>query len=369
MKRYAVELGNTIDSNSIVDLLIKNNHLSISDLSIDRTCDTLELENYISEGKLGTVYDSDEKDVVIKEFGMRDKFKIKDGIILLSSSLNEVVISAFIHKFSNGDNFSVTFPRFRGFLSCGKTGYIAMEKLDMTMVKLIKQESSSSIFKNLLFQILYSVQFLIENKLMHNDLHIDNVMVRSTKDYRYREINLSSVKDFAFEIGSKTYILPNMGYVVKLIDYDFAAKFSEPKICPEKIFYEDNDDRWNLRYRFSKAYDTITILAFIVYYGLFKTKNMSSKNRNDVVNILKDVCEFVVELVIKNGHTIEITKEHESYSQKDPIFGKFMALVSVREFRCKKKYENLDLADILNIKPFKEYFHRKTPSFMVASIK
>ena len=197
-ERFMVELGRTTSPTDILAELRKGNPITLHLLKGGDTCNSFDFGKFLGKGKSGTVYELKDDDykglpVVLKEFVIKDApdvKKLKDGRLLyvLSSSLNDIVMSSIFHSFYSGKvHYCITFPYFEGFFSCGRKGYSALEKLDATFSTYIASSKFKfKVFKDMVFQVLFAAKFMVNRKIMHNDMHAKNVMMRSIVGIAYR---------------------------------------------------------------------------------------------------------------------------------------------------------------------------------------
>lgn len=372
-KTFYVQLGKTSSPQDVVDLLERKEFFDISTLKQEDTCFSFVNGEILGEGKLGTVFDIDDNknniDLVLKEFNVNDSIKYKNDTYILSSALNEIVISSYISKlYSDNKIFCGLFPYFEGFFMCDDLGYIAMEKLGLTISKLLKSNLITyELFRNLIFQVLYSLIFLSKHQIMHNDAHTKNIMLKETKSSYYKEILLSDVKVFCFQLDNKQYRIPNLGYLAILTDYDFTCKFSNPKICPSKIYKSFTSENWNLKFRFAQSYDILTFVAYIVFYVYIKDLSTDKNNLNRIRAITKDIVEHILHK-IKQQIKI-IPREHYKHElEKFPAIYEFFSLVSEEEFRPYEEYVHINLSGILDCNSFKTFFYNKKGGFLMGRI-
>lgn len=71
-------------------------------------------------------------------------------------------------------------------------------------------------WKNMLFQILYTLRCFQEVGLIHNDLHLFNILV----DYRDKPV------DIYYQTSKTSYFKITTNYIIKIFDYDRSTKYS-----------------------------------------------------------------------------------------------------------------------------------------------
>lgn len=372
------ELGYSKSPAEVLSLLRKNKRITLEFLNGYDTCESFTLGKLLGEGKTGSVFEIEDDDnkglpVVLKEFTMKDTAKIIDDIHVLPSALNDIMMSSIFHSFYDGKiDYCISFPYYEGFFTCGNTGYSIVEQLGATFSKYFSSaDFNLKTFRIILFQILYGIRFMIKNRIVHNDMHAKNVMIRSSRGISYKGIDLDDVKTFCYVDGSKTYYHDNVGVIGKIVDFDFAAKYSPPQVVAKKV-YDRQDDEWNLTFRESSSYDMLTFVSYMVYYTTIKTPGagkLSTKDLNEVRSIVYELADYIVDEVettvgdIKDkGHYNE---ESDGRARKRDSVSKLMDMVSVPSYRPQEKYCHLKLDKILDIKGFKSFKNHASGSFVV----
>lgn len=385
-KTPLVELGYSRSPQDVLSLIRQHKPVTLDFLDGMDTCTSFTQGKFLGKGKSGSVFTIEENNhkglpVVLKEFQAKEAPIIKnlkhgEDIYVLSSSLNDIVMSSLFHSFYDGGlDFCITFPYFEGFFVCDGTGYSIIEQLDKTMAQYTESpEFRADVFKSMLFQVIYATRFMNLKNVVHNDMHGKNVMTRSTHGISYRGVGLDTVPNFAYTDGLKTYIHPNFGTIAKIMDFDFACKYSHPAICPQKV-YSKAEDKWNLQFRFSLTYDVLVFSAYMVYYIIIKTPGKGAVDSGEVKKarwVVENLAEYIVAQteaqvgeIPQRGHY-----EQESDGKKRPrdAVSKLMDMVSVPQYRPYEKYCHLLLPEILNIGAFQDYQRHVASSLVVASM-
>ena len=382
-ERILVELGRTCSPTDILAELRKGNPITLHLLKGGDTCNSFDFGKFLGKGKSGTVYELKDDDykglpVVLKEFVIKDApdvKKLKDGRLLyvLSSSLNDIVMSSIFHSFYSGRvHYCITFPYFEGFFSCGRKGYSALEKLDATFSTYIASAKFKfKVFKDMVFQVLFAAKFMVGRKVMHNDMHAKNVMMRSIVGIAYRGKDLDEYKSLAFVDGCKTYYQKNRGIIAKIMDFDFAAQYSDPVIVAQKVYLK-GEDNWNLQYRFGRSYDTLTFVAYMVYYTVIRRPGdgkLSHKEIEATRDFVRQLAQYVVEEAEEQVGNIKDLGHYDGDRRNGRCpFSKLMDMVSTPQYRPYERYCHLDLSDILDIDVFSCYKECKGDSVTVSSM-
>jgi hypothetical protein len=392
--RFLVELSNIRNPREVLDLLRSSQKISLKYLNGDRTCNTFRTGNLLGKGKSAAVYELEEQEnkgvkVVIKEFLAKESIRFENGIYVLSSALNDIVMSSLFHSYYAGQTiYSITFPYAEGYFVCGSKGYEIIEKMEMTLSKFFdsRYEGRNDLklnvenFRIVMFQVLYSTKFLNYEEVMHNDMHAKNIMIRYTHGSSYRGVPLDDVKYFAYKDGSKEYHHHNLGIIAKVVDFDFSAKFSEPSIVAEKV-YRKRDDNWNIAFRFACSYDILTFVAYTIFYTIIRTPNIPAKELTEIRRIIENISDYIVEQTEKQVGRIQfkrhlakdvsnnvvkryVANEHENHRTS---ISKLMDMVTIPQYRPYEEYCHIKLDDILEIDAFRKFREKKSGSLMVAS--
>jgi len=146
---------------------------------------------------------------------------------------------------SDTDDVIVTIKHF-------PVSYLFIEKLEGTLEDIIKQELSLPLLKSCLFQVTFALIYLQKHyKFTHNDLHINNIMYKSTdRPYLYYKYNN---KYFKIPTYGKLFVIIDFGrsiftYQKKTYMNDVFSRYGEAEgqythppqvsflgICPPKI--------------------------------------------------------------------------------------------------------------------------------------
>lgn len=379
------ELGYSVTPSQVLSLIRQHKPITLDFLEGYETCSEFTEGKILGEGKSGTVFEIDDDNskglpVVLKEFNIREAPVIKNldngkDVYVLSSSLNDIVMSSLFHSFYDGGiDYCISFPYFEGFFVCGNKGYAIIEQLDDTMSKYIGgPKFKAETFRAIMFQVLYATRFLNSKEVVHNDMHGKNVMTRSVKGIAYRGTPLESVKYFAYVDGETTYCHPNNGIIAKIMDFDFAAKYSHPSIVAQKV-YNKKQDEWNLQFRYSDTYDLLTFVAYMVFYTTIRTPGKGKVSKSEVKEareIVYSVAEYIVDEAERQlGHIKDrghYNEETDGKRRKRDAVSKLMDMVSVPQYRPYEKYCHLDLSGVLNVSAFKRFRTSQKNALVVAS--
>jgi hypothetical protein len=77
-----------------------------------------------------------------------------------------------------------------------------------------------SITTNVIAQVIFSiVTFQTKLGAVHNDLHLGNIFLKLCDDTKYKKKKLCEMTEFVYDIGNKTYKVPNIGILAKIGDF------------------------------------------------------------------------------------------------------------------------------------------------------
>lgn len=122
--------------------------------------------------------------------------------------------------------------------------YVFMEKIDgdldrlgrMIKTESIPREKAECIIESIFLQILFAMSVM--NRVagvQHNDLHIGNIFYKTAPN---------SPKLFKYILDNRNIYIPNEGYIAKIGDFGFAAKYSDPILASSMVIdneYKSND--------------------------------------------------------------------------------------------------------------------------------
>lgn len=167
------------------------------------------------------------------------------------------------------------------------------EKLDILMYKVIP---------NLLFQIIYTLDCFYRLKIKHNDLHLGNILIYinpknilntpnySDKYNKYNKYvvshnnyyfgpNIDEFKEY-FKMkntykGVNTYLVPDLGFSVRLFDFDNST-----------VYDFDNNIIVDFNYKYTRSFD----FEGINYKGRINSEfNNFPTTMNDIYNVLNNM--------------------------------------------------------------------------------
>lgn len=178
-------------------------------------------------------------------------------------------------------------------LALDKCAFIVLEKCDITLDEYLRKTmntpTSITLFRSLLFQIIYTLYAIckIYPKFRHYDLHTENVMLKIDYSYKFDPAN---PKYMQFEFEGATRYVPYFGIIVKIIDFGFS------QIPEEGIISVATDDLVNMFYRSKND------LLFL-FYWINRTVETSGSDRSGAIGEILSVLE-------PNGAYVSYQTEH-----------------------------------------------------------
>lgn len=131
-------------------------------------------------------------------------------------------------------------------LAHDRAAFLVLERCDMTLEeylqKSINTPVSMTIFKSLLFMIIYTMWAILSiwPKFTHLDLHTENIMLKFDPRYRF---DATDPKFLVFTIAGQRYTVPYFGIIPKIIDFGFSS-IPEAGIVSNIV-----NDRWMMFHR------------------------------------------------------------------------------------------------------------------------
>ena len=179
-------------------------------------------------------------------------------------------------------------------------------------------EFTTMTWKVFFFQIL-SVLAVIQSKFpdfRHNDLKANNILVHKIQ---------SSCKKFSYTICKKKYKIPNISYIIKLWDFDFAC-------IPGIVDNSKVDANWtnqiNVKPVRNRYYDVHYFFNTLIKKGFFPDLVESSNISQDIKDFLERILPQKFregKYVTKRGRIL-LNKEYmtpDSILSEDPFFEEF----------------------------------------------
>lgn len=108
----------------------------------------------------------------------------------------------------------------------------------------VTEDIKSDMWRNIMFQVVYTLYILQKHyKFMHNDFHNNNILIEETPAggyYKY-EVELSNC-----ESDTINYYIPNIGYTVKITDFEWSTIENHPNPYFEEAITDSFSDKTDL---------------------------------------------------------------------------------------------------------------------------
>ena len=252
------------------------------------------VECYFAEGQQD-VYDALDEAGKTEEEAQVTQIAITDKGIYSDNALNEVLVNAVLqHLLTN----SVT-PHL---LHVHKMYYhprdgasMCMEKFDYNLDEFAQRRSWTWTLEKMgviVFQALHALYVLqTAVQFKHHDLHDQNVaLVRITEDMTFRGQSLSAASHFVYTVDDQTYYVPNIGYLVKIVDMGFASVTVGGRRMQRVDMNHFNDKPssygyWDAQFEGKRSYDVQVLLSKFItptFHSLAK-KNRDMKQFLEVL--------------------------------------------------------------------------------------
>lgn len=200
-----------------------------------------------------------------------------DGVVVIPAesylcddeTYSEYVLSVLVSEmYRKGEciNFIDTFD----FATCNSPifkQYIFMDKIDDVLMKMTKcafPESQPEVGMGACIQILFAIASYQQYKIVHGDLHLDNIFIEYiTPETKFGGNLLSEADYFYYEIGGQRVYLSYTPYIIKIGDWGLSCKYSEPMVL-NAYTVATGYDKWIPNY-YNETYDAILALGRCVY--------------------------------------------------------------------------------------------------------
>lgn len=283
-----VEMGWLAEEYPMIKHFISKGDISLSEIASVVGCSVGLLERINPKMKSHTLNPNSNIEIPKKKLGDCEdlddrKFggypdKEMSGLFCNENPIAEYIIGDMCNEIHN--SFCINFPKFHGtsILKIGGCffGYSFLEKLTPIPQKEVKTFKS---LDNIIIQIICAVCALQSMGIMHNDLKSDNIMFkRLSKDDTYN--GQSFQKKLSWKIGKKFVTVPNLGFIVKVIDFGLSAKYTHGLVMDKELVDEPFDRVFGF---FSPISD---VLYFLKEFVVGQQTNLTEMLRNKLPEIV-----------------------------------------------------------------------------------
>jgi serine/threonine protein kinase len=180
-----------------------------------------------------------------------DFFMVPSGSYMCNSPIfTEYIIGLLCSKL-NTDRKSVNFIETNGFTTCSVhnelpelkkhniTQYIFMEKITGPLSSILNKHLSKTDLDSILIQLISSIYtYQTVYGINHNDLHPNNIMyskINTTMKSVVEGDKLIHGSYFHYNINGKNIYFPASSHIIKIADFGFSVKWSEPIVGSENM--------------------------------------------------------------------------------------------------------------------------------------
>jgi serine/threonine protein kinase len=137
--------------------------------------------------------------------------------------------------------------------------YIFMEKANGTFYDYYNEIGHAGDAESVYIQVLFALAVCEKLKIMHNDLHQENIFFKFAEEVLWNEkpLNITNVDYFHYKIGERSIYFPATRFIAKLGDWGYGCKYSKPLICNRDVI--ENNDSMNRPSRYNSLYDLVFV--------------------------------------------------------------------------------------------------------------
>jgi serine/threonine protein kinase len=199
--------------------------------------------------------------------------------ICANPTYDEYVLGLLIGEFYRTGQ-SIHFMNIFSFATCVDppqiSQYIFMEKIDNTLHKLAPciLKLSSETLNYILIQILHSIALYQRYKIIHGDLHDDNIFIEyltPDTEWNHQKLWTADYYQYLLPNGTSLYIPGGREYpmLVKIGDLGISSKYSEPMMLDRNTVFDlyntNNKGSWIPNF-YTEAYDPLYITTILYRY-------------------------------------------------------------------------------------------------------
>lgn len=295
---------NFVDSQNILPVINKHTNTI-------KKCGQSEILNYDLDQNILIKSHIVHKDSLLWNFDDEPLHKYDNNMLSVKNFVSEAIISSFIKDIIS-KGVCVNFVYTYGMLINNTINkiYSFMEKVDGNLIdfeRIMGRKITMDDYVNILIQIFYALHTLKTYKIVHYDFHFGNILIQkintpvnnnnnnnnnTNKNTFINNVNTNHVHYFSYKIENETFVLPNMGYIVKICDFGMSQIEVDEKL---KIIPSFKDKVYGTVYQeFNYEYDLMTFFITVIDGG----KNFRYNINNDKIDpFTNEIKKFNEELI------------------------------------------------------------------------
>lgn len=302
--RYDFSITTSTPSSSIYQLLLplytENNVLTtqqVLDLTLaisDNSPFCSQLGRLLGRGSRAEAYVVAEVvpstvPLVVKKWHLTilDRVAVINTIIIATNPYEDILMGATLSQYYGQ---CLHFSYFAGVFKCSQTLNYLIERSSYSLGDVIKGTTpvklTPDILTELIFEIFITLSILYKYKINHYDLHRYNISIVDYQQtgYYYNGININTVPFLQYNVDNTSYYLPQRGFIFKLLDFDFACKYSDPKII-QYDNYRRNWEEYNILPQWQPGYDWFHVILSIFLFVSSPLANVILQIAMEMLNL------------------------------------------------------------------------------------
>nr|QYA18849.1 serine/threonine protein kinase [Clandestinovirus] len=218
------------------------------------------------------------------------KYDTQEGRIkCIQVFLSEAILLSYVRSLLKR-KLSPHFVAAHGFYGAFHAGYILLERVDGSMDNLATQilrDGHTRALRSLLFQVAHGILVMqAYYKVMHYDTNLGNIFATNVDNAgNWNENQPFTNPTWIYGLNDTKYAVDHTGWLFKLGDFGFAAKFVYPQIVRDDVYNKMFEDKHNIIPEYQVGYDLMYTLAcvyFCIYYR-WQPENSAERKRRDSV--------------------------------------------------------------------------------------
>ena len=191
------------------------------------------------------------------------------GSSVCDESYSELINGLIAGSFY-GSGKSINFVNAFYFASCpdesAKYGRYQMTFMEQITTSLKKRLDQVAPYLDcIVLQTIHAIAVMQTQKMVHGDLHPDNVFLKLVDPLlEWRGQNVSEADFWEFSLGGSSIYLPACPYIVKLGDWGMTCKYSTPMALQDYLMstgYQNSDGEQLIPNFYSPAYDVLYFIS------------------------------------------------------------------------------------------------------------